>query len=176
MGTRKGVLWQRVASKNKLQATTIYTHNSSHQVSSTRTRGRQQRGFPLWQCLTSSADESKMFDLPPCLAASDVVIRPKLPLHFLISPQKAGFPGSFVNSIFNSCRMLFPMADRIARQVVERGTHLFQASISSSCKHTSLSSFRHVIISVCRRPANGRNTTSFTTHPRSSTALLTTSP
>lgn len=62
------------------------------------------------------------------------------------------------------------------RRIVETHTHLFQASISSSCMQTPLSSFKHSVISVCRRPANGRNTTSFTTHPRSSTALLTTSP
>jgi hypothetical protein len=156
-------------------ATIVNSLPDSHQIRLTRTRGRQQGESSPGGRLTSSVDESGTFDLPPCLAASDVVIRPNL--FFFTSFQKSGFPGSFVHSTFNLRRMLFPAARRIhASGSGKTHTHLFQASISSSCRQTPLSSFKHSIISVCRRAANGRNTNSFTTHPRSSTALLTTSP
>ena len=81
------------------------------QIRLTRTGEHQHDEFSPGKPLTSSADESGMFDLPPCLAASDVAIRPTL--FFFTSSQKAGFPGSFVHSIFNSRRMLFPVAHRI---------------------------------------------------------------
>ena len=77
----------------------------SHYVRLTRTRERQQSELPPGGRLTS-ADESGTFDLPPCLAASDAVIRPIL--FFFTSSQKTGFPGSFVHSVFSLRRMLFP--------------------------------------------------------------------
>ncbi len=91
-------------------------------------------------------------------------------------PRRRGFlvPSYTPSLVCAEC--CFQMTHKIIHRTVKTHTHLFQASISSSCRQTSLSSFRHSIISACRRPANGRNTTSFTTHPRSSTALLTTSP
>jgi len=78
----------------------------NHQVKLTRTRERQQRKRPPGRRLTSSANESGTFDLPPCLVASDAVIRPIL--FFFTSSQKTGFPGSFVHSIFSVYRMLIP--------------------------------------------------------------------
>ena len=78
----------------------------SHLVRLTRTRERQQSELPSERRLTSSADESGTFDLPPCLAASDAVIRPILFL--FTSSQKTGFPGSFAHSVFSLRRMLFP--------------------------------------------------------------------
>src|SRR6266478_6227230 len=163
-----------VHEQSRLQLTSHLSRSDSHQIRLTRTKQRQQRKLSPGRRLTSSADESGTFDLPPCLAASDAVIRPTL--FFFTSSQKAGFPGSFIHSVFSLRRMLFPVVHKIMHRTVETHTHLFQASISSSCRQTSLSSFKHSTISACRRPANGRNTTSFTTHPRSSTALLTTSP
>ena len=80
----------------------------SHQVRLTKTRERQQSELPPRRRLTSSPDESGTFDLPPCLAASDAVIRPIL--FFFTSSQKTGFPGSFVHSIFSLRRMLFSNA------------------------------------------------------------------
>jgi hypothetical protein len=78
----------------------------SHQVKLTRTRERQQSEIPPARHLTSSADESLTFDLPPFLAASDAVISPIL--FFFTSSQKTGFPGSFAHSVFSLHRMLFP--------------------------------------------------------------------
>jgi hypothetical protein len=78
----------------------------SHQVRLTRTRERQQSEFPPERRLTSSADESGTFDLPPCLAASDAVISPIL--FFFTSSQKTRFPGSLVHSVLSLRRMLLP--------------------------------------------------------------------
>ena len=98
-----------------------------HQIRLTRTGVHQLGEFSPGEPLTSSADESEMFDLPPCLAASDAAIRPNL--FFLTSSQKAGFPGSFIHSIFNLRKMLFPMAHRI-NALNNRNTHTPVPSIN----------------------------------------------
>lgn len=79
---------------------------NSHQIRSTRTRERQQIELSPKRRLTSSANESGTFDLPPCLTDSDAVIRPIL--FFFTSSQKTGFPGSFVHPVFSLRKMLFP--------------------------------------------------------------------
>src|SRR6266850_950324 len=95
-----------------------FSLQDSHQISLTRTRGYQQGEPSPEQLLTSSAIESGMFDLPPCLAASEEVIRPKSAFRSFTSSQKTGFPAFFAHAFFNSRRMLFPVVHKIRDQIM----------------------------------------------------------